>query len=488
MPYLFFINRMNMQNFEDLDIDALVARYEQMLSIGRKIYFDADEFAALGDYYISIGEYESAEEIVDEGMIMHPGNSLLAMLKAKVLVAFDFYEEALAYLDTVSDEGDVDIVLVRVEALFNTMREDEAFKLIAETLERKFSEDDLYQFLTEVGFILADLAYYDRAVYFFERSAKMDDTNIDVLTELAFGYEWDADVESAIKITNRILDLDPYSYDAWVNMGRLYSMDSQYEEAISAFDFAHTIKEDEVDALKMKALSLFLNDNADEAIKTFKECIKRSPDDVSIYDSIIEGYESLEQYEDMIKYIDLKEERFGSAGIVIKRTFVEILRDDIVKAWEYYNQVPEAERETLEFFMLEGELNFVSEKLKESEASYIKAALISEDNEEIIDRLANVSVAQEKFKQAESYLEQLLLLDPFYPTAKARLAFIRFEIGVKEPFDEIMRRFNNDELRELLQVISDNDGEDLSDLSREKMLIRLNEARENRILFKNIKY
>ena len=88
--------------------------------------------------------------------------------------------------------------------------------------------------------------------------------------------------------------------------------------------------------------------------------------------------------------------------------------------------------------MREGELNFVSEKLKESEASYIKAALISEDNEEIIDRLANVSVAQEKFKQAESYLEQLLLLDPFYPTAKARLAFIRFEIGVKEPFDEIM--------------------------------------------------
>ena len=107
---------------------------------------------------------------------------------------------------------------------------------------------------------------------------------------------------------------------------------------------------------------------------------------------------------------------------------------------------------------------------------------------DIIDRLANVSVAQEKYEQAAEYLEKLLDLDPEYPTAKTRLAIIRFEIGTKEPFDELMDQFSDDELREMMQFISGDDNKDYSQYTREQMLMRLNEARENRILFKNIKY
>ena len=98
------------------------------------------------------------------------------------------------------------------------------------------------------------------------------------------------------------------------------------------------------------------------------------------------------------------------------------------------------------------------------------------------------SFAQEKYEQAAEYLEQLLKLDPNYPTAMTRLAFIRFEIGVKEPFDEIMEQFSDEELRMLLQIVSGNENTDFSTFNRKKMLVRLNEARENRVLFKNIKY
>jgi hypothetical protein len=77
---------------------------------------------------------------------------------------------------------------------------------------------------------------------------------------------------------------------------------------------------------------------------------------------------------------------------------------------------------------------------------------------------------------------------PDFPTVKSRLAFIRFEIGSKEPFDEIMSQFTDDELRALLNLLTDNEETDFSSYSREKILVRLNEARENRVLFKNIKY
>ena len=118
----------------------------------------------------------------------------------------------------------------------------------------------------------------------------------------------------------------------------------------------------------------------------------------------------------------------------------------------------------------------------------MKAALVSEGNEDILDRLANISVAQEKYEQAANYLEELLQIEPDFPTAKSRLAFIRFEIGSKEPFDEIMDQFSDEELRSLLGLIMGNGADDFSGYSRERILTRLNEARENRVLFKNIKY
>ncbi|HBU45694.1 MAG TPA: hypothetical protein DEB36_08010, partial [Porphyromonadaceae bacterium] len=291
-----------------------------------------------------------------------------------------------------------------------------------------------------------------------------------------------------IEYNNRLLDLDPYSFEGWVNIGKLYSMNEQYEKAIDSFDFALTINENDVSALKMKALSLYLNDNAPEAIRIFEECIRISPDDESLYDSLLEGYEAMEQYDQMMRVIDIKEKRFGPKGIATRRAFVELLKDNMASARELYNNIPADEKESLDYYMLEGELMFIDGDLRGAEAAYIKAALLSEDNEEIIDRLANVSVAQEKYEQAAEYLEQLLKIDSDYPTAKSRLAFIRFEIGNKEPFDEIMKQFSDDELRALLNVISGYEDADFSNYNRQKMLVRLNEARENRVLFKNIKY
>jgi len=135
-------------------------------------------------------------------------------------------------------------------------------------------------------------------------------------------------------------------------------------------------------------------------------------------------------------------------------------------------------------------LAFYENDFLRSEIAYLKAAILSEDNEEILDRLANISVAQEKFEQAAEYLQQLLELAPDYPTAKARLAFIRFEIGTKEPFDEIMEYFSDEELHALLNAIEGREQTEQPEETpgREKTLMRLNEARENRVLFRNMKY
>jgi len=44
------------------DISSLVEKYEQMRMFGRKIYFDADEFAVLADHYNGLGDNEQAQD------------------------------------------------------------------------------------------------------------------------------------------------------------------------------------------------------------------------------------------------------------------------------------------------------------------------------------------------------------------------------------------------------------------------------------------
>ena len=472
----------------ELDIDALVEKYENMQAQGKNIYLDADEFAVLVDYYSSGGDQDEAETLIVEGLKIHPGSSLLMLAKAKLLIYSAKYEEALDYLRFSSNDSDLDQTLLKVEALLHLSEFDEVENIIAKFLERDLPKDDFYYFITEIGFLLNDVDKFDRAIELFEKSLKINSSNADVIVDLAYAYEMKGDMSKAIEYNDQLLDIDPYSFEAWVNIGKLYSMNEQHEKAIDSFDFALTIRENDMSAMKMKALSLYLNDNVEESIKLFRKCLALPPSDESVYDSLLEAYSTLELYDEMMLLIDQKEKLFGSEGIAAKRANVYINKQDIDTAKELFEQIPEADKETLDYYMLEGELAFIEDDFATAEAAYIKASLISEDNEDILDRLANICVCQEKYIQAAEYLEELLELEPDFPTAKSRLAFIRFEIGSKEPFDEIMKQFTDEELRLLLSMLMSNDISDYDDYSRDKILTRLNEARENRVLFKNIKY
>ena len=64
-----------MQDNENLDLQSLIDKYENMLLTGTKIYFDADEFALLADYYFSLDDYTFADNIVDDGLKIQIGSA-----------------------------------------------------------------------------------------------------------------------------------------------------------------------------------------------------------------------------------------------------------------------------------------------------------------------------------------------------------------------------------------------------------------------------
>ena len=136
-----------------------------------------------------------------------------------------------------------------------------------------------------------DVDMHDKAILMLEAALKIDNSDAELLIDLSYAYEMLNNFQKSIETNNLILDIDPYSFEGWVNLGKLHSMLKEYDKAIDAFDFALTIHEDEVSVLKMKALTLYLNDNVEEAIRIFRECLKNAPEDETLYDSLLEGYE-----------------------------------------------------------------------------------------------------------------------------------------------------------------------------------------------------
>ena len=474
----------------ELNIKELIDKYEQMRYMGKSIYFDSDEFAVLADYYYDFGDYLEADNIAETGLEMHPGNTQLMIIKAKTLVFNQKFQEAFDYLAGVSeDEGNVDYLLVKIETLLYLHKLEQANEILERVLKTgELSDEELYTFLTEVGYLYNDADEYKIAISLLEKAYEIDNEDLELLIDLAYAYEMMDNFEKAVELNNFMLDLNPYSFDAWVNLGKLHSMLLQHDKAIEAFDFALTIDENDVSVLKMKALSHYLNDNVEEAIRLFRECLNDSPDDESLYDSLLEGYEVIEQYDEMLDVIAKKEAKFGADKVHLQRAHIYLNLEKFEEAQEEFGKIPEIDRSSFDYFVLEGELAIYNEDFETAEMAYMLAMIESPDDEFIIDKLANISLEQEKYEKSAEYLEQLLLLNPDFPTVKARLAFIRFEIGAKEPFDEIMSQFTDDELRALLALLTSNQSVDYSKFDREKMLVRLNEARENRVLFKNIKY
>ncbi|MFA6702099.1 MAG: tetratricopeptide repeat protein [Dysgonamonadaceae bacterium] len=473
---------------DELDITELLNKYEQMRAHGKKMYLDADEFSMLIEYYFSIGNLEEADNLTKEGLAMHPGSQELMIIKAKELVDGQYYEEALNYIDSISDDGDIDIPLLKIECLIHLDKKDDADTIMNDLFERELSIDQLYTIDIEIGFIYNDVDEYEKAIPYLEDSLKIDSTNTEVLNDLSYAYEMLSNFPKAIEYNNQLLDIDPYSFESWVNLGKLYSMNGAYGKAVDAFDFALTINDGDVNALKLKALAMCLNGNAEEAIHIFKECLKETPDDTSLYDSLFISYEALKEYDQMLKIINMKEEHLGSKGIIMKRAWVYILDKQIEKAKELYKQIPESEHDTFDYYCLEGELDIHEENYIDAEKAYMKAALLSEDNDNVINRLSIISVALGKLEQAADYLEQLFKLDPNFPDIKSRIAIVRFEIGSKEPFDKTMELLSDDDLRNLLELIDPESTDIIANLNRENLLLRLDEARENRLIYKNNKY
>lgn len=463
------------------NIYDLIKRYEQKLVSGKSVYFDADEFDELAEYYDSQSDIETARDIVHEGLLIHPESSSLQLKRAKFLVYDGEYANALSVLTQRFSEYDFDLNLLKIECYLQLGLQKEAYSTVKETLENE--EDGLDTALSEIGFLYVEADLFEEAVLYLNKSLEYNAENIDVLGDLAYSYEMLGDFDTAITTTNRILDIDSYTYEAWVNIGKLYSLQDQFDKAIDAFDFALAINDHDTNILKLKAHCLSLGNRTEEAVDIFKQLLTDRPSDTSIYFLLAESFQLMGDTENATYYLAAYSE------IIDNNTDEnDLLQEEsnIDTAISIIEQMQTDQKDSIDLPLIAGDLRFRQGMHKEAKRYFMLAYSIDQNSVAVLDRLAITAIKEEDYQTAIGYTNRIQELLPDNQTAKLRLALLYFEMDDEEAFNQTIDEFSNQELRALLELVYSH-GE-LMDVDRMQLIVLLNEARECRILFKNLKY
>lgn len=251
------------------DISPLLQRYLVAREKGKEPYFDADEIDELLNSFEESDYYQYYDEILALGLKLHPGNTDLQIKQCKQYVDYDDYESALALIDSIAETHNESLDLLRLECYCMMDRYD---KLIEYT-ERLMEEGCGYlrTIFEGIAPILNDAEMYHEANDFLSRGLNLFPDNIILKDELCYAKESLGDLTGAIQLCNELIDKNPYGYQYWATLGRLYSLNSEFEKAIEAFDFALTCDDSETELKTFKAYCLYRNGSYEKALEVYRE-------------------------------------------------------------------------------------------------------------------------------------------------------------------------------------------------------------------------
>ena len=290
-------------SYELTENSELLLRYEEYLIGKAPGYFDVYELDKIVEFYFDNGYWEDALEVIELGEKTHPGNGQLRVMRAKYYLLMQEYDEAQSILTNIIENSDSEIAMMKLDVLLNLGREDEAWKLTEELLAD--SNEYHSEIYTDLAELFNDSNAFAYALRVLKVGLKHEPNNITLLFEVAMSYERQREIDKAISVYEKIVELNAYEVEAWKHLGRLYYNSFKYLQAIEAYDYVLTINEDDDFALFFKSNSLLMLDRWQEALDGFLSFEEKSDDKADVWGLIAECYEELENFSKALYYYKL---------------------------------------------------------------------------------------------------------------------------------------------------------------------------------------
>jgi tetratricopeptide (TPR) repeat protein len=251
------MERKSQSSYFDDTSQQLVEKFEKMMRINHKDYFDVHEIELISDFYLSVNKNNKALAVTEYGITLHPSSQVLSYKKAQLLIESNRPNLALKLISRLLkiEPNNCDLLFFKGKALCMTGQKPKANKYFEEAIKNCYDNNN--NLICNIAYAYESAEDYKMAISYFVKALTQSTKNSNVLYDLGYCHEKINDNKSSVYYYQKYLDLEPFSSTAWYNLGISYSKLNKNLKALEAFNYAVAISPDYLVALYNKATILF---------------------------------------------------------------------------------------------------------------------------------------------------------------------------------------------------------------------------------------
>lgn len=415
------------QTYQGSRLEEIVLRYEHASNEGRSEYFDVDDLEALIDHYMEEDETATAQAIIELGLNIHPNNTNLKIAKAKVALFIGQAKEAekLATLLQTIEPDNLDVKILMGQVLLYHNKKEEAKSLFDSILKQDID------YTYDIAYAYFDSFDYESAKVYFEQELKLhpDKGEQDILFDLAYCYQQKDDLKSAGEIYEKLLDEDPYSKDAWFNLGQIHFVNNDLEKAIEAFDYAYIVGND-FQALLQKGNALFQSGKLQSAIEAYKEYADANGRPSFVIVFMGECHEKIGEFEQAKAFYSeaLRSDPNNTAALC-GLCICNMEQDEYEKGLQFIDRAIEIDPVLAEAWLYKAEGHLNLNDTDEALRCYKKAAILDPEMSEAMFAIGNIYIDKGEYDNALEFYKSGAEIDHSNNKLPLYFAITYFKLG-----------------------------------------------------------
>ena len=200
-------------SFEKPSFKQLLTRYEEMIRQHTSTYFESDELTLLAEYYASKKMVAESMEVLQYALSIHPDNLDVQLYICHTLVAEHKLDEAENILNSLSDQEDEEIGMLRATICIERHEFEKAESLFITIVNRIELTESVLTIL-DIADIYMDYNLDKQAYQWLKKAYKIEPDSAEVWHSL-FDYHYTfGNLNKAIFYCNKLLDENAYEIDS----------------------------------------------------------------------------------------------------------------------------------------------------------------------------------------------------------------------------------------------------------------------------------
>lgn len=182
--------------------------------------------------------------------------------------------------------------------LFNSGQYEEAKNAFQEVIRLDPTEIDAY---THLAYIYGLEADYDSAIQYYQKALEIDPNNVVALEGLAWAYQVIGENDEAGDIYRQLTEINPENPEYWVCVGEICRIEDDFEDAIAAYQKVLEINPEDIDAHRAVGLLYFEERMYNEAIPHLKAVVDAGVEDSEVSKNLAIAYQQTGRIEESIQ-------------------------------------------------------------------------------------------------------------------------------------------------------------------------------------------